>query len=85
VRAERDTLAADNVRLEEVVHAQAALLTASAHDLKNALAAITLRADLLQDELDDGRETHAEGDVGGPALAEHQPCTVDQQPGQKGR
>ncbi|HEY3061170.1 MAG TPA: ATP-binding protein [Chloroflexota bacterium] len=53
LRAERNSLAADNVRLEELVRAQGALITASAHDLKNALASITLRADLLQDVLDD--------------------------------
>jgi hypothetical protein len=54
LRAERDSLAADKVRLEEIVRGQDALLTASAHDLKNALAAIAKRADLLQDELSDG-------------------------------
>ncbi len=53
LRAERNALAADNVRLEELVRAHGALLTASAHELKNALASITLRADLLQDLLDD--------------------------------
>src|SRR4029077_1945152 len=53
VERERDALAAQVARLEETVRTQDALLTAAAHDLKNSLAAITLRADLLLGQLED--------------------------------
>ena len=53
LRAQRDALAADKARLEDSLRLQDALLTAAAHDLKNSLAAITMRADLLQDRLRD--------------------------------
>lgn len=53
LRAERDALTADKARLEDTVRTQDALLTVAAHDLKNSLAAIIMRADLLQDQMDD--------------------------------
>ena len=53
LRAERDALTADKARLEDTVRTQDALLTVAAHDLKNSLAAIIMRADLLQDQMGD--------------------------------
>jgi nitrogen-specific signal transduction histidine kinase len=53
VESERDALVAQVARLEDTVRTQDALLTAAAHDLKNSLAAITLRADLLLGQLED--------------------------------
>jgi nitrogen-specific signal transduction histidine kinase len=62
MRAELDALAADKARLEDTVRTQDALLTAVAHDLKNSLAAVTMRADLLQEQLhDDSRAAGVEG------------------------
>src|ERR1043165_6229411 len=53
LRAERDDLAANIARLEDRIRTHEALLTAAAHDLKNSLASITMRADLLQEELEE--------------------------------
>jgi two-component sensor histidine kinase len=53
-------LAADKARLEETVRTQNALLTAAAHDLKNSLAAIRVRADLLLGQLDDDNQAPGE-------------------------
>ena len=50
-------------RREACWRAQRVLLTAAAHDLKNALAAITMRADLLQDQLDEATQVPAEADA----------------------
>jgi signal transduction histidine kinase len=58
--AERDVLAADNARLEQMVRTHDALLTAAAHDLKNSLAAITMRADLLQEQLEEDGQARFE-------------------------
>ena len=45
IRAERDRLGAEKAHLEEMVRTHDALLTAAAHDLKNSLTAIIMRAD----------------------------------------
>jgi signal transduction histidine kinase len=64
LRAERDDLAANNGRLEDRIRTYEALLTAAAHDLKNSLGSITMRADLLQDELEEALEQPVSQGIG---------------------
>ena len=45
-------IAADDDRIDETVHTRDTLLTTVAHDLKNALGTVRLRADLLLEQLE---------------------------------